>query len=72
MVYFLNKGGYGSVPEILNDELMNAINFSNSQNKFDRIWKGQATRDDLVGDTPKEKTHSEMLYMNDYVLKRKR
>jgi hypothetical protein len=59
------------VPEILEDNLMNMMNFSDSRNKLERIWKGEAIRDDLEGDTPKEKTRSEMLYMNDYIFKRK-
>ena len=72
MIYLLNREGYAPVPNILEDDLINAINFSNSRNKFERIWKGEAVRDDLEGDTPKEKTKSEMLYMNDYIFKRKK
>ena len=71
MIYLLNREGYGSVPEILEDNLMNTIKFSNSRNKMERVWTGNALRSDLVGDTPEELTKSEMWYMNKYVLRKK-
>lgn len=71
MVYLLNREGYANIPDILEDDLMNTINFSNSRQKFERIWTGNAYESDLAGDTPEEQTRAQMWYMQKYVLKKK-
>jgi hypothetical protein len=38
---------------------------------MERVWSGNALRSDLIGDTPKELTKSEMWYMQNYVLRKK-